>query len=120
MAAACGEQNLLIAGMVAAALGIIALVCAEGAVALTIGMLLVGAGFGIVQNASLSLMFENVPASGYDMVSAIWNLAYDAGLGLGAVAFGVLAAETGYGMALAVIAAVMVGAVVQACLGLRS
>ena len=79
MAAACGEQNLLIAGMVAAALGIIALVCAEGAVALTIGMLLVGAGFGMAQNASLSLMFENVPASGYDMVSAIWNLAYDAG-----------------------------------------
>ena len=107
-----GEQNLLVAGMVAAALGIIALVCSEGAVVLTIGMLLVGAGFGMVQNASLSLMFERVPASGYDMVSAIWNLAYDAGLGLGAVAFGVLAAGTGYGMALAVVAAVMVGAVV--------
>jgi predicted MFS family arabinose efflux permease len=30
------------------------------------------------------------------MVSAVWNLAYDAGMGIGAAGFGLLAAHTGY------------------------
>ena len=57
---------------------------------------LLGLGFGAAQNASLSLMFERVPVSGYNMVSAMYNLAYDAGMGLGAATFGVLAVRTGY------------------------
>jgi predicted MFS family arabinose efflux permease len=59
------------------------------------GALLFGAGFGVSQNASQALMFERVSPSGYGMVSALWNLAYDAGLGLGAAGFGALAAHTG-------------------------
>ena len=55
-----------------------------------------GAGFGVAQNATLSLMYARVPESGYGTVSALWNLAYDAGMGLGAAGFGAVAAQTGY------------------------
>jgi predicted MFS family arabinose efflux permease len=71
---------------------------------------LLGLGFGAAQNASLSLMFERVSVSGYDMVSAVWNLAYDAGLGLGAAGFGVLAARAGYAGAFGIAAALMLAA----------
>ena len=59
------------------------------------------------QNASLTLMFERVSASGYDMASAMYNLAYDAGLGLGAAGFGVLVTRTGYGGAFGLVAVLM-------------
>jgi predicted MFS family arabinose efflux permease len=59
-------------------------------------------------------MFERVPKSGYDTASALWNLAYDAGYGLGAVAFGMLAVQTSYGLAFALTAAVILAAIVPA------
>jgi predicted MFS family arabinose efflux permease len=71
------------------------------------GALLLGIGFGVAQNASLTLMFDRVSASGYDMVSAVWNLAYDAGMGLGAAGFGVLAVRAGYAGAFGVVAGLM-------------
>jgi predicted MFS family arabinose efflux permease len=46
-------------------------------------------------------MFERAPRSGYDATSAVWNIAYDAGLGLGALAFGLVASHTGYPIAFA-------------------
>jgi predicted MFS family arabinose efflux permease len=61
----------------------------------------------VAQNASLSLMYERVPASGYDAVSALWNLSYDAGMGLGAAGFGLVAGLTGYPVAFAAVAAAM-------------
>jgi hypothetical protein len=54
-----------------------------------------GAGFGVAQNATLTLMYARVPESGYGTVSALWNVAYDGGMGLGAVGFGAAAAHTG-------------------------
>jgi hypothetical protein len=77
-------------------LGVMALVLADNSFLVLTGMLAFGAGFGTLQNPSLSLMFERVPKSGYDTASALWNLGYDAGYGIGAVAFGVLAVQTGY------------------------
>jgi predicted MFS family arabinose efflux permease len=62
-------------------------------------------------------MFGRVPASGYDMVSALWNLAYDAGLGLGATAFGMLSGLVGYPQALALTAALVAAALLPAWLG---
>jgi predicted MFS family arabinose efflux permease len=41
------------------------------------------------------------------MVSAVWNLAYDAGLGLGAAGFGVVAARAGYAAAFGITAGLM-------------
>jgi hypothetical protein len=46
-------------------------------------MALFGTGFGVAQNVTLALMFERVSSSGYGAVSTLWNLAYDAGIGLG-------------------------------------
>jgi predicted MFS family arabinose efflux permease len=74
-------------------------------------MMLFGAGFGVTQNASLALLFQRVSTSGYGMVSALWNLAYDAGLGVGAAGFGVLAAQTGYPTAFALTAALVLVAI---------
>jgi predicted MFS family arabinose efflux permease len=77
-------------------------------------MLLFGAGFGVTQNASLALMFDRVSPSGYDAASALWSLAYDGGLGLGAAGFGVLVMWTGYPAAFAVTAVLMLSTVTVA------
>jgi predicted MFS family arabinose efflux permease len=79
-----------------AAVGLSALTLVDRPVAVVLGMLLLGAGFGVAQNASLALMFEHVPPRDYDAVSAVWNIAYDAGLAVGGAGFGVLAARAGY------------------------
>jgi predicted MFS family arabinose efflux permease len=71
------------------------------------GAALFGAGFGVAQNASQTLMYGRVAESGYGAVSAVWNLAYDGGMGLGAAGFGVLAARTGDPAAFALTAAVL-------------
>jgi predicted MFS family arabinose efflux permease len=91
-----GQSGLLVAGVVACAVGMLALALGARPVPVVAGAVLLGLGFGIAQNASLTIMFERVSLSGYDMVSAVWNLSYDAGLGLGATGFGVLAARAGY------------------------
>jgi predicted MFS family arabinose efflux permease len=57
-------------------------------------------------------MFAEVPASGYGTASALWNLAYDAGLGVGGAGFGVLATRTGYQAGFALTAALMLLALV--------
>jgi predicted MFS family arabinose efflux permease len=102
-----GQERLLVGGVMAAAAGMLALVLAPHVAAALAGALLLGIGFGLAQNASLSLMFARVSASGYDMVSAVFNLAYDAGLGLGAFGFGVLAGRVGYPAAFALTAGII-------------
>ncbi|MFL6110016.1 MAG: hypothetical protein ACJ786_01485 [Catenulispora sp.] len=84
--------------------------------AVVAGTALFGAGFGIAQNATLALMYARVSAASYGTVSALWNLAYDGGMGVGAAGFGVLAGLTGYPWAFAVTAVLMLGALVP---GLR-
>jgi len=106
-----GPAGLLAPGGLAAAGGMLMLVLIASPTAVLLGMALFGAGFGVAQNASLALMFERAPAAGYGTVSAVWNLAYDAGLGLGAAGFGVLAAGTGFPTAFAVTAALVLTAV---------
>jgi predicted MFS family arabinose efflux permease len=73
-----------------------------------------GAGFGITQSATLTLMYSRVPAFGYATVSALWNIAYDAGMGIGAVGFGAMAGVTGYPWAFALTALMMLTALVPA------
>lgn len=77
-------------------------------------MALFGVGFGVTQNATLTLMYARVPVSGYGTVSALWNFAYDAGMGVGAVGFGVLAGQTGYPLAFTLTAALMLTALAPA------
>jgi predicted MFS family arabinose efflux permease len=90
------SADLLRPAVVATALGMAALVLIERRLALLGATTLIGGGFGVAQNASLNQMFRAAPHSDYDAASAVWNLAYDAGLGLGGAGFGVLAAATGY------------------------
>jgi MFS family permease len=66
-----------------------------------------GTGFGILQNATLALMYARAPRSAYDAVSAIWNAAWDAGMGAGAAVIGLLAAHAGYPAAFLLTAALV-------------
>ena len=71
-------------------------------------------GFGVLQNATLTLMYARVTSGEYSPVSAIWNGAYDLGMGCGAVVVGALAAPMGYSGAFLAIAATMLPALVIA------
>lgn len=104
----------MIPSLVCAGLGVATLALADQTLLVIIGMLAFGAGFGGLQNASLSLMFARVPKSGYDTASAVWNLAYDAGFGIGAIAFGILTVNTGYPMAFVLVAATVFAAMLPA------
>ncbi|HET9726214.1 MAG TPA: MFS transporter [Gemmatimonadales bacterium] len=108
------QRGLLVAGTLAGAMGMASLAFISSPAAVVTGALLLGAGFGVAQNASLTLMFDRVTAAGYDMVSAIWNLAYDTGLGLGAAGFGAVVVRIGYPGAFALTAALMLVALVTA------
>ena len=102
-----GPAVLLAPGVLVAAAGLAALSLAAVPALVIAGAAVFGAGFGVTQNASLTIMYDRVPESGYSAVSALWNLAYDGGMGVGAAGFGVLAAHTGYPAAFALTAAVL-------------
>jgi predicted MFS family arabinose efflux permease len=91
-----GHAGLLVPGLAIASLGMIAMIWLASPAAVIIGMSLFGAGFGIIQNATLTLMLDRMPASGLSTASALWNLAYDAGYGAGPAVFGLFAGRTGY------------------------
>jgi MFS family permease len=115
-----GPAKLLAPALVLAALGAGALVLIGSAVAILLGSTLFGIGFGAAQNLTLTLMYNRVPKSRYGQVSALWNLAYDGGWGIGAIAFGAIVAGTGYSAAFALTAVVVALAVVPAVQSLRS
>jgi predicted MFS family arabinose efflux permease len=109
-----GQARLLCPGVVLSAAGI-ALLAATHTPALVLGGAAgFGAGFGILQNATLALMYARSHSGAYDAVSAIWNAAYDAGMGAGAMGIGLLVAHTGYSVAFLVTAALVVPALLPA------
>ena len=57
------------------------------------GMVLFGAGFGVIENATFALLIGQLPEA---KASALWNLAYDAGYGAGPAIFGLICLRTGY------------------------
>jgi MFS family permease len=109
-----GPSGLLIPGLLAAGLGMLAMFAIDSSTMVILGMLLFGAGFGVCQNASLALMFSRASPSAFGTVSAIWNLAFDAGLGVGAAGFGAIAAQSSYPIAFALTAGLMLAALVPA------
>ncbi|MET9880102.1 MFS transporter [Actinacidiphila glaucinigra] len=109
-----GPARLVLPGLLASAAGLLLTASTGSPVAVLAGVTLFGAGFGVAQNATLTLMYSRVPESGYGTVSALWNVAYDGGMGVGAVAFGVTAAHTGYPAAFALTAAAMLVALAPA------
>jgi MFS family permease len=75
-------------------------------------MVLFGAGFGVLENATFALLIERLPEA---RASALWNFAYDAGYGAGPAVFGLFAARAGYPVAFA-LTGVLVLAVLPAAL----
>ncbi|MCR3718824.1 MULTISPECIES: MFS transporter [Prauserella salsuginis group] len=65
-------------------------------------MIVFGIGFGAVQNDSLVSMFQRTSAG---RASISWNVAFDAGQGLGAVAVGAIVSGTSYVVAFGLLAA---------------
>jgi len=100
-------RRLLAPALVSSALGIGLLVAAGSPAAVVAGSALFGLGFGLAQHASLLLMLDAVPREGYDRASALWNLAYDGGMGVGAVGFGLVAGTLGYPAGFALAAGVL-------------
>jgi MFS family permease len=109
-----GSGRLLVPAVLVATLGTAGLIAVDSPLATIAGMALFGIGFGIAQNVTLALMFERVPSSEFGRVSALWNLAYDAGMGIGAVGFGLLVGPIGYSASFAVTAAVLLVALAPA------
>jgi predicted MFS family arabinose efflux permease len=102
-----GVDRLMVAGAAMAAVGLLAFVFVDRPAAVLAGAAAFGLGFGVAQNASISMMFRSVPDSAYDTASAVWNIAYDAGMGVGAASFGLLVAITGFPVGFALAAALI-------------
>ena len=111
-----GRAVLLVAGVLLAVAGMLAIALAAaggpGNLGVAVaGSALFGAGFGAVQNDTLLTMFDRAGPAGHGTASAAWNIAFDAGTGVGAVALGLLV--DGFGFVAAFVAA---GAALAFCL----
>lgn len=112
-----GTSGLLLPGLASAALGM-ALLPFEGPLLLA-GGLFFGAGFGVLQNATLMLVMSRVSKSEYGTGSTLWNVAFDAGTGAGAFVFGFVAQAAGFAAAFYLCAAILVCAAVLVPLDVR-
>ncbi|WP_026419113.1 MULTISPECIES: MFS transporter [Actinoalloteichus] len=99
-----GNGRLLVPAVVSAGAGVGAVVLGDQPVVLLTGMVLFGLGFGVVQNATLVIMFQRVERRNYGLASTQWNIGFDAGTGLGAVAIGLVVQQAGYGAGFMVVA----------------
>jgi MFS family permease len=68
--------------------------------ALLVGMALVGIAYGALQNLTLGVAFEAVPRRDQVIASAVWNIGFDTGTGLGAVVVGTIASAASFPPAL--------------------
>jgi MFS family permease len=109
-----GQGRLLVPGTVLAVIGMAAMSLTHSPVSVIAGAAAFGTGFGVLQNATLSLMYARVPVAGYATVSAVWNAAYDLGMAVGAIGVGLLIAGTGYTPAFLIVAGAMVPALALA------
>ncbi|TQJ90197.1 MFS transporter [Streptomyces sp. SLBN-31] len=114
-----GSARLVVPGLLLSAAGVAVTATTGTPAAVVAGTALFGAGFGIAQNSTLALMYARVSPSSYGTVSALWNLAYDGGMGVGAAGFGVLAGATGYPWAFTMTAFLMSVALAPALRDLR-
>jgi len=99
-----GHARLLIPALAVAALGMAAMMVLGSPVVVFAGMVLFGAGFGVIENATFALLIEQLPEA---KASALWNLAYDAGYGAGPAVFGLICVGTGYPAAFALTGALI-------------
>ncbi len=103
-----GHARLLIPALAVAALGMVTMMVLGSPVMIFVGMVLFGAGFGVIENATFALLIEQLPEA---KASALWNFAYDAGYGAGPAVFGLISVRTGYPAAFALSGALILAAV---------
>lgn len=108
-----GHARLVGPGLAVSGVGMVLLLGVDRPAVLLAAMAVFGTGFGIMQSATYAVMVERAPAEGHGAVSALWNLAYDLGYGVGPLAFAAVVGTSGYPAAFA-----LTGLVVLA--GLRS
>ncbi len=68
---------------------------------------LVGLGYGALQNLTLVSAFAHVSPRHYGSASAVWNIGFDSGTGVGAVALGLIAGVASFSVGFAVSAVVV-------------
>ncbi|WP_055586264.1 MFS transporter [Streptacidiphilus griseoplanus] len=103
-----GDGRLLAPAVALAALGTGG-IATGSVVPATVAGVLLGAGFGALQNETLVVLFARAGRAGRGRASTAWNMAYDAGTGAGALVVGALSRLLGLGGSLA-LAAVLVAA----------
>lgn len=74
--------------------------------ALGLGLLAGGLAYGALQNLTLLMAFNAVPGRKVGTASAVWNVGFDAGTGIGSILVGALAARSGFPVAMLAVAAV--------------
>jgi MFS family permease len=92
------------AAAVTAAGVVLVAVSLAAAPAVVAGAALVGVGFGAVQSDSLTALLAAHGPARYGAASAAWNIAFDAGTGVGAIGLGAVADPFGFRAAFAVAA----------------
>ena len=114
----------VIGGLAAVLAGTILLAVAQELMEHVLAVVFFGAGFGVIQNVTLVVMFERVGHASYDTASAVWSVAYDAGMGAGgllAVSAAAGGPATAFGIASVLVVATLASTVVGwAHLGWRS
>ena len=70
--------------------------------ALLLGATLVGISYGALQNLTLVVAFRAVSRPHYGSASAVWNIGFDTGTGLGSVMIGMIAGGSSFPIALLV------------------
>ena len=103
-------------GLAAIGLGADSIHHAAARILASCGLLLAGVAYGGLQNLTLAQAFIAAGEPARSVVSIAWNLSFDAGTGLGAVATGAIATATSYSAAFIALAVAV--AVVGACWGL--
>ena len=96
-----GHARLVGPGLAACGLGMVLLLGVDQPAVLLAAMAVFGTGFGVAQSATYAVMVERAPAGGDGAVSALWNLAYDLGYGMGPLAFAAVVGASGYPAAFA-------------------
>jgi len=101
IAPALGVAVLGLAGIAVSVSGIAG---AGGGALVVVGALLVGTSFGFMQNVTLVRAFELAGEHAKGTASTAWNVAFDAGTGLGSLAIGAIVTGTSFAFAFALLA----------------
>ena len=73
-----------------------------------VGAAVFGFGLGAAQNDSLVAIMNRAGPGRHGLASTVWNFAYDAGMGTGAVLFGAVVGGVGYAWAFGIAVVVIV------------